>query len=213
MSGRRVHAWLPGLVDDQAGDLLTFDAYMKDADERQFRLGAGHASWKLERQQYFSDPTDPPWVAFSEGRWEDSLRLMDDARPAIREFMKEAFDNDVALHRVRVVEMPIRPYLQWELHYLRLATEMGEKIRIIDAARVRDVERHGLLPEVLTAGVDTVYRILYTDEGAPVGARRVIDSGLLARCVRFIQELYDEGEELDEFFDREVAHLAPTRLR
>lgn len=203
---------MPELFDDQASDLLTFDSYMKDADERQFRLGAGHASWKLERQQYFSDPTDPPWVAFSEGRWEESLRLMEDARPTFRKFMQEASEHDVTLYRVRIVEMPIIPYVQWELNYLLLATELGEKIRVVDAERVKEFEKDGPLPEVLTGGTDTVYRILYTDEWVPAGARRVINPELTNKCIKFIQELYAEGEELNEFFEREVAHLAPPRL-
>lgn len=203
---------MPELFDDQASDLLTFDSYMKDADERQFRLGAGHASWKLERQQFFSDPTDPPWMAFSEGRWEESLRLMEAARPTFQKFMQEAFDHEVTLYRVRIVEMPIIPYVQWELNYLLLATELGEKIRVVEAERVKEFEKTGPLPEVLTAGTDTVYRILYTDEGAPAGARRVINSELTRKCIEFVQELYAEGEELNEFFEREVAHLAPPRM-
>jgi hypothetical protein len=200
---------MPDLFDDRAGDVLTFDEYMKDADERQFVRGAGHPSWKLERRQSFSDPTDPPWVAFAEGRWEESLELMEAARPAFRKFMREASDHAVTLHRVRIVEIPILPYLQWELHYLLLAVDEGEKIRVVEADRISEFENNGPLPELLTAGRDTVYRILYTDEGVPAGARRVIDPARTGRCIEFIQELYTGGEDLSRFFDREVAHLPP----
>jgi hypothetical protein len=127
-------------------------------------------------------PTDPPWVAFVEGRWEESLELIEAAPPAFRKFIREASDHAVTLHRVRIVKIPILPYLHWELHYLLLAVDEGEKIRVVEADRISEFESNGPLPELPTAGRDTVYRILYTDEGVPAEARRVIDS---ARACRY----------------------------
>jgi hypothetical protein len=152
------------VFDDMASELLTLDAYRVDLRERRLALGAGHDSWKLERQQYFSDPTDPPWVAFSQGRWDESIRLM------------------------------------------------GERIRVVDADRVRELEDDGPLPDILTAGTDTVYRILYTDEGVPEAARRIVDHEVVKHCLELIQELYADGEDMDAYFEREIAHLGPPRL-
>lgn len=203
---------MPNIFDDSSSEYLTFDVYMDDVDERRLQLGAGHDSWKLERQQYFSDPTDPPWVAFSQGKWEESIRLMENARPLFSKECQEAAAHGVTLYRVRVIEEPIAPYVQWELHYLRLGTSAGEKIRVVDAERVKQFEEDGLLPDVLTAGVDTVYRILYTNEGVPEAARRLINSEVAKRCIEFIQGLYADGEDMDTYFDRRIASLPPPRL-
>lgn len=200
------------IFDDSSSEYLRLDVYLDDVDERRLKLGAGHDSWKLERAQYFSDPTDPPWLAFSQGKWEESIRLMEDVRPLVNKECQEAAAHGVTLYRVRIVEEPIAPYLQWELHYLRLATSAGEKIRVVDAERVRQFEKNGPLPDLLTAGMDTVYRILYTNEGVPDAARRVINPEAAKRCIEFIQELYTNGEDMDTYFERNVAHLPPAQL-
>jgi hypothetical protein len=200
------------LFDDSVSELLALPAYLDDVDHRRLRLGAGHASWKLERLQYFSDPSDPPWVAYSEGRWDESIRLMEDVRPLVEKECQAAAVHGVTLYRVRIVEEPIVPYIQWELHYLRLATRAGEKIRVVDAEKVRQFEKNGQLPDLLTAGADTVYRILYTAEGVPDAARRIVDSAVTMRCVQFIKDLYAKGEDMDTFFERRIAQLGPPTL-
>lgn len=200
------------ILDGLRGDLLTLADYVADADERQFYLAAGHDSWKLERQQRFNEPAEPSWVAFSQGRWEESMWLLEDARKGIQKFFQEATKYHVNLYRVRVVAEPLSPYLQWEFRYLRIAVEYGEKIRIVDLERIKKFEENGPLPELLTAGTDTVYRILYTDEWEANAALRYVSPGANKQCVQFIRGLYAVGEELTTYFDHKVAHLAPPQM-
>jgi hypothetical protein len=49
-----------------------------------------------------------------------------------------------------VVERPICPYLQWELHLLTMRAQCGELIRVVPVDMVRDLEANGQLPELIT---------------------------------------------------------------
>lgn len=203
---------MPNFFDDFSSDFLELDAYRADLRERRLKLGSGVNSWKLERRQSFQDATDPPWVAFSQGKWEKSIQLMNNSRALFDNYCKEARDHGVTLHRVRVVEEPVLPYVQWELHYLRLATSAGEKIRVVTTENVREFERDGQLPDIVTAGKDTVYRVLYTDEGVPEAARRIVNPEVANQCIDLIRGLYADGEEMESYFERAVANLTPPNM-
>lgn len=193
-----------------AGEQLDQDAYNRDFFRREWTID-GLDSWKLERRQHFQEPKDESWRAFSEGRWEESLRLAETYRDSFREFSEKAERHRVALFRIRVVEQPIVPYLQWELNLLRLRAEYGEKIRVVGPDQVRALEKNGPLPELLTLGDTTLYRILYDDAGIADGAVRYTDPALVTRCRRLMEEIYAAGEELSSYYAREVAHLPPPR--
>ncbi|WP_344905879.1 DUF6879 family protein [Actinomadura meridiana] len=87
--------------------------------------------WKLERRQTFQEPDDASYQAFVRGDWEEAQRIENDGRDALRRrFVEQGF----VLRRVRVVESPITPYLQWEMRALRVRAEAGEEIRVLDAS-------------------------------------------------------------------------------
>ena len=171
----------------------------------------GQDSWKLERRQHFLEPGFASWEAFSRGDWDEALRLIKGERDYLQEFAQDNAQREVDLFRVRVVEEPLTPYLQWELHLLRLRAECGEKIRITGPEAVDALESAGPLPELLTLGNATTYRILYTDQGVLDGAVRFTDPGVTSRCRQFIQDLYSAGEDLSSYFTRKVLHLPPPR--
>lgn len=200
------------IFDGLSGDLLALDVYLEDLERRRLGSREGYNSWKLERQQHFSEPNEPSWIAFSQGHWDESLRLIEAEREGLKKYYQEAADRGVCLYRVRVVEEPIVPYLQWELNFLRLEEECGEKIRIVGLEQVRQFEAKSPLPELLTAGTDTVYRILYSERGIPEAAVRFVDSEVTLHCIEFIRRLYAVGEELSSFFTRKVVHLEPPRM-
>lgn len=74
--------------------------------------------------------------------------------------------------RIRIVERPVSPYLQWQMHVLRMRAEEGEVVRLVDAKQVRDHERRRPLPELVIIGGSVLYQILYTSEGMLAGALR-----------------------------------------
>jgi hypothetical protein len=186
----------------------SLDDYRRDFRERQWTID-GQDSWKLERQQRFREPGFASWEASARGDWGESLRLIEEERDYLREFSQEVESRRITLFRVRVVEQPIAPYLQWELHLLRLCAECGEKIRVVGPECLAELERSGPLPELLTLGDRMTYQIRYTDEGILDGAVRFKDPATTARCRALTRNLYAAGEDLASYFTREVAHLPP----
>lgn len=184
--------------------------YQVDYDRR-FAASDGHASWKLERRQSFREPGYPSWEAFDRGDWAESLRLIEAERADLLALSEDADQHGIELFRVRVVEMPLTPYLHWELSLLKVRAECGERIRVATPDQVRRFESAGTLPELLTVGDDTVYRILYDQDGVLEGAVRFVDRETTMKCTKIIEELYAGGEELERFFHREVAPLEQPR--
>jgi hypothetical protein len=171
----------------------------------------GRSAWKLERQQYFQEPGNESWKTFSRGDWEGALRLIEQRRQALMVLEREAKEHRSEMFRVRVVEKPLTPYLQWELNSLRLRTECGGHIRVVGPEHISGLEEDGPLPELVALGGQTFYEIVYDDRGILDGAVRFVHPEITARWEQFIQCLYEEGEELSTYFEREVAPLPPPR--
>ncbi|WP_067793601.1 DUF6879 family protein [Actinomadura formosensis] len=197
-------------LNDSLGERLPLEEYRHDFRDRQWTI-EGEDSWKLERAQHFIEPGFPSWDAFARGDWDTAIRLIDDEREWIAEFSTRAREKRIGLYRVRVVEEPLTPYLQWELHLLRLRAECGEAIRVVDADAVARHERSRPLPELITLGASTLYRIIYDDEGALDGAVRFTSPALVADVVAATRELFRRAEDVESFFRRRVAGLPPPR--
>lgn len=167
-------------------------------------------SWKLERRQDFQERDSASHDAMRRGDWNEALRLMEGGRERLAEIGREDRAKRHFFHRVRVVEKPFTPYLQWELHSLRLRDQCGiEIIRVVDAAKVRRLEASGLLPELVVLADEVLYEVRYTDEGLLDGATRYTDPDVVARGAGFLSGLYAAGEDIQSFFEREVAPLPP----
>jgi hypothetical protein len=113
---------------------------------------------------------------------------------------------------VRIVEEPLTPYLQWELHGLRVRDEVVGGLRVLKADKLSGLEELAPLPELVALGGHTLYRVVYDGEGPADGAVRFVDDSLVAEWSEFIRDLYDEAEELSTYFERDVAPLPPPRL-
>ncbi|GAA2121184.1 DUF6879 family protein [Actinomadura alba] len=191
---------------DLPGMELGLDAYLDDFESRFWRVAE---SWKLERQQTFREPEVPSWVAMAEGDWATALRLAEEMRPSIKGLQQRLDEHGITQHRVRIVEWPLSPYLWWELHVLRIRAEEGERIRVLDTAAVRPLEKARELPEVLVLGDRVGYVIRYDGTGVLDGARKVTDAQTIAACREEMAALHRQGEDLLSFFPREVAPLPP----
>ncbi|MFC6092486.1 DUF6879 family protein [Saccharothrix lopnurensis] len=203
---------MPDLFDRARSEPMTLEEYSADFRRRRRDPNGAGEAWKLERRQFFSDPDDPPWVAFSRGRWHESLRLMEGTRSTYREYYEETRAQGVTHYRVRVVEEPVQPYVQWEFHYLMIPAGAGERIRVLRSDRVEEHERDGPLPEIIATGTGAVYEVLYSPDGRPTGARRTTDAESGRRCAELVKALYAAGEDLETYFEREIEHLDPPRL-
>lgn len=108
--------------------------------------------WKLETRQSFREPEDPSWRAFDAGNWDDAIRLIDGRRDEIQEPVRGP--RDFAMRRIRIVEKPFTPYVQWELYYIRLRAQAGEDIRIVESDALPALGFPSRLPELVLLGGD-----------------------------------------------------------
>ncbi|POX41243.1 DUF6879 family protein [Streptomyces sp. Ru72] len=192
------------------GTYLDQEAYIADFERRFWNLGS-EGFWKLERMQSYDEGDFPSWQALRRGDWEESLRLIEELRTEYEEYYGKISAAGFALHRVRVVERPIAPYIQWELHLLRTKYEYGERVSVLDATEIVGDETGGPLPELCVLGTEAVYVLDYTPAGAPNGAVRHTDPAMVTRARALIRRLHSAGEPLESYFRREVAELPPPR--
>ncbi|ANW18887.1 DUF6879 family protein [Streptomyces clavuligerus] len=195
-------------LNHSTGERLELDVYRADFQQYFWNIG-DLGFWKLERQQHFQEPGVESWEAFHRGDWEESLRLLAGPGGHYQEHLKKVADHGFALHRVRVVEEPIVPYLQWELNLLKLKAECGERTRVIGPERVRGLEDEGPLPEIIVLADFVLYEIVYDADGILAGGVRHKEPATVSAWREFIKNLHAEGEEMVEFFRRRVADLSP----
>jgi uncharacterized protein DUF6879 len=200
-------------LDRSLGERLELGAYRGDFRQREAGI-TGRAGWKFERRQHFQEQSSPSWEAFRRGDWQEALRLTGERRSHWQSIAREDRRRKAAFHRVRVVEEPLTPYMQWELHALRVQGESGMPVRVVDGDGLRPWETAGPLPEVVVLGGQVLYEVVYTDEGVLDGGVRFTDPQLIGRWEGFIEQLYAEGEEIVPYVDRYVSHLpAPMTTR
>ncbi|MFC0865354.1 DUF6879 family protein [Sphaerimonospora cavernae] len=193
-------------VRDAEGRILPVDAYQAEFADDLERATA--TVWKLERAQDFYEPDVASWRAMMAGEWEDSLSLLQEMGPTLTEFYRIRPD----FCRVRIVERPLTPYLQWEMHALAVRAAAGERPRVLAAEAVREFEHIAALPELVVFGPSLLYEVLYDDGGGHIGGRRVTDPDVIVPCLDAVRELYDRGEDLLPYFDREVVPLPPPSV-
>ncbi|MGW3011382.1 DUF6879 family protein [Streptomyces sp. NPDC001219] len=164
---------------------------------------------KLERGQCFKERGFPSWEAFAAGEWDRALSLIEEKREIYAAQFRKAAELGILERRLRVVEFPVTPYVQWELFVLRLRVELGDNIRVMDARKISDVEADHLVPEVVILGDEVMYEVVYDDDGNAAGANRITDHVTIEETSEGFDALYHRGEDFTEFFDREIAPLDP----
>jgi hypothetical protein len=162
---------------------------------------------KLERGQSFKEQGFASWEAFASGDWEGALSLARQRREAYIQY----FEGKIVHRRLRVVEFPVTPYVQWEMQVLRLRVELGEQIRVLDACLIEDIESEFLLPEIVILGNKVMYQVFYKD-GVAAGANRFTDAALIEKSLEDFDVFYARGEEFSDFFDREISPLPPPTV-
>lgn len=194
-----------------AGERLPLDSYIEDFNQHFWNIRE-EGFWKLERQQTFQEPGVESWEAFARGDWDESLRLLSQQRDHYTRYLNEIAEHGFRLHRVRVVEEPVTPYLQWELHLLHLKAQCGERTRVVGPDSVQALENGSPLPEVIVLGFSVMYEIVYDEQGILRGGVRCADRDVIDAWRGFISELHASGEDLTSYFPRSVAPLGPPSV-
>ena len=201
--------WLRHLADPASGARLAQDEYVRDFGARLW-LADGVDSWKLERMQFFDETGFPSWDAFAAGDFDRSLELYEDLRPELLAFNRRHAERHARFRRVRVVTAEISPYLHWEMYCLRIRAECGESIRVVPASRLASLEAAvGTVPELVSLCGATLYVTVYDAAARPDGGRRFTDPGIVAQYEAFARDLCESGEDLEAYFDREIAPHPP----
>lgn len=199
------------LLDPSRGLYLPLDSYNRDFAERESAV-RDHGSWKFERRQHFEEQNDPSRDALSQGRWDEALRLLEEERGRWLTIAQEDEQRGAPFRRVRVVEAPLTAYMRWELHALSVQAKAGMGIRVVDAERFRSLERARPLPEVVVIGGEVLYEVVYTDAGVLKGGRLFSDLELTTNWERFIGDLYESGEDVVSYVDRNVSRLPQPKF-
>lgn len=167
--------------------------------------GCTEPLWKLERAQEFYEPDVASWRAMMDGEWAHSLALAEGMVTHVADY----FRNHMPVNRVRVVEFPITPYLQWEMHLLDMRARAGSPCRVVPAARASAFDP---MPELVIFSPGLMYEVLYDEYGGGRGGRRITDPGVVGPCLRAVQELFAEGEDVHDFHRREIVPLPPPSI-
>lgn len=178
---------------------------------RVYTSGIGFLN-KLERGQHFKERGFPSWEAFADGDWERALSLVEERREDYAEELRQASRLGVTHRRLRVVEFPITPYVQWELFVLRVRVDLGDDIKVFDSREISNIERTRPVPEVVILGDAAMYEVVYDEDGNAAGANRYTDRSLIRETNAGFDALYERGEGFHGFFDREIVTLAPPRV-
>lgn len=202
---------MPDLVNGSPGELLSAETYAEDFATNFWRTGEP-GFWKLERRQTFQEPASASWQAFARGDWDEAMRLHEARRAEIGAYYRRISESGFGTRRVRVVEKPISAYLRWEFELLRLRAEYGGPTRVVWAGEVEPFESDGPLPELVVLGDEVMYQVLYDEHGRHEGGIRFTDAALIRHCRQVIEELYLAGEDVRDFFDRELSALGPPGL-
>ncbi|MEC3995500.1 hypothetical protein VSR01_18990 [Actinacidiphila sp. DG2A-62] len=194
-------------LPEELGQRLERPGYKRDFRERREVIRDAE-SWKLERLQHFEEDS-PARDALRRGDWAGALRLFEARRNQFRGAAETDRLNNAPFRRLRVVEEPLTPYMQWELHSLHVRAQAGNPSRVISAKDVAAAETDKLLPEVVILGGRTLYRVLYSEAGASLGAIRFTDPEIIEPWVAYISRAYAVAEDIQDYFARAVAHLPP----
>ncbi|GAA1022175.1 hypothetical protein Aple_074780 [Acrocarpospora pleiomorpha] len=187
----------------------TLDRPTYHAMRRREREQLSGPIWKLERAQFFREPADDPsWQSFLSGDWEGVLTAFENDRSAARTEIAGYTRQGSELRRLRVVEKPVSPYLQWEMAWFRILAEEGTPIRVLHAERIREHEHLHPLPEVVL-DEHALYHVAYDRDGKAIGARRIADPEVMREASNEIARLWSQGEPFLEYFQREIAALPP----
>ncbi|MBF8190490.1 hypothetical protein ITP53_33205 [Nonomuraea sp. K274] len=183
------------------------DGLILDAPEYQAGFDRDHARcagpmWKLERAQVFYEPDVASWRAMMDGDWAGSLALADRVAAPLADY----FRRHLPVTRVRVVEFPITAYLQWEMHLLALRAAAGSPCRVVPAARVAAFDP---VPELVIFSPSLMYEVLYDEVGGGRGGRRITEPEVVGPCLRVVEQLFAEGEDVLRFHEREIVPMPP----
>lgn len=198
---------VPPRLDPTDGEYLPDEEFFNDFNTRFWKATA---FWKLERATHFAEPDSPSWQALQRGNWDLALQLIEARRTDLETHYDDMRDHGVTARRTRIVDEPIGPYLQWELHLLQLRDEVSEgTIRVLPAAAITDDERaYGTeLPEICTMDDTVLYLHTYDEHGVQDRNIRFTDPEVVTAWRDYTERLWGHGQLLANYFQNHIKNL------
>jgi hypothetical protein len=87
--------------------------------------------------------------------------------------------------------------------------DFAERLWLADTRDTWKLERMQFYDELVSLCGVTLYATEYDDAAKPGGARRFTDREVIATYESLAGELFSSGEDLESYFDREVAPFPP----
>lgn len=161
---------------------------------------------KLESAQHFIEPGNDSWDLFVAGDWTGALNAVDEMAEDLSTAFAELQARGISTRRLRLVEQPVSPYLQWELHVLRARSVAGEQIRVLPKSSA--TLRLGYGPrEFLFMGNAVLFDIIYSRSGRLDGAREFAWDSEAQMLYETTEDMFATGEDLLSYFDRVIAPM------
>jgi len=121
---------LPSLPSLPASDHISVDQFFSEYNR--FSAQVRCRVFKLERLQNYMEPDNESWREFQVGNIKRSLELIPMIRAKEAEYDVEFFKRGLQFLRVRAVELPLSPYIEWELQFHAFSAQYGETILVSD---------------------------------------------------------------------------------
>jgi hypothetical protein len=138
--------------------------------------------FKLERLQYYIETGNESWQEFEGGNVRRSLELMRNIRATEAQFDIDFFRRGLQFLRVRAIELPLSPYVEWELQSHIISAQYGETILVAD---LTNAQRNRILwnsRDFLLFDSNAALVHDYAPDGALRGGWISQDQDFLRRC-------------------------------
>jgi hypothetical protein len=155
------------------------------------------SSRKVEALQYYNETGDPSWERLQEGDWDGAVALLASVMAEERAELEPVIRRGVKLTRLRIIERPLTAYVRWEFESYKLSMQLGEEIRVLDAAQLRDDES---LPDFILFDSDVLITLDYSPDGRYVAAHEFGPSGEIDKVIAVYDRLMRRATPLKDFF-------------
>lgn len=186
---------------------LNSDDYLKDFYSEYNTIK--RQLYKLEVGQSFMEPDNDSWVLANNGDWDEAMRIAQNDGEADN---KRA-DPPAPSYRVRIFELPLTPYLIWELNYLKYRNRFVNNCRFLCLSDVPKDLNLLVEKEIVTIDTNVLYEVHYTASGKLAGATKETDLKTISDVVKKIEQLYEIGITFDDFAEYYLSKAPiPTTL-
>jgi hypothetical protein len=186
---------------------LNSDDYLKDFYSEYNTIK--RQLYKLEVGQSFMEPDNDSWVLANNGDWDEAMRIAQNDGEADN---KRA-DPPAPSYRVRIFELPLTPYLIWELNYLKYRNRFVNNCRFLCLSDVPKDLKLLVEKEIVTIDTNVLYEVHYTASGELAGATKETDLKTISDVVKKIEQLYEIGITFDDFAEYYLSKAPiPTTL-